>query len=95
MYDTPEERDKLRALCEEKGVAWAKAVDMVPAAQVHIREWLEEQNELQAREVLAAARESAKVAREAAEASRDSARWTMIAAIVAFLGVVVQACSGS
>lgn len=95
MYDTPEERDKLRALCEEKGVAWAKAVEMVPAAQVHIREWLEEQNEQQARAALDAARESANVAREAAIASRQSAKWTMIAAMVALLGVVVQACSGS
>lgn len=96
MYDTPEERDKWRARCEEKGTAWAKGVlpNMNPGIQVHIREWLEEENEKHARAVLDAAEESAKVAKEAAVASRDSARWTMIAAMVAFMGVLVQACSG-
>lgn len=92
--NSAEARDKWRALCDEKGMAWAKSRNMIPAIQVHINEWLEEENEKHARAVLDAAQESAKVAREAAEASRDSARWTMIAAMVAFIGVLVQACTG-
>jgi len=97
MYDTPEERAKWRAECESNGVSWAKAVlpNRAAGIQEHIREWLEEQNEQQSRAAVDAARDSAKAATAAAIASEKSARWTMIAAIVAFIGILVQAFAGS
>ncbi|WP_312517279.1 hypothetical protein [Massilia sp.] len=102
MYDTPEARARARQECEEKGEAWARAAvsDFVPGLQVHFREWLEEKSQeaatrreqeqrRQAQEAIDAARESALVARDAAEASKLSAKWTMIAAIIAGLSVLV------
>jgi predicted DNA-binding ribbon-helix-helix protein len=108
MWDTPEERARWRKDCEEKGEAWARAnlENLNPAIRVHIREWLEERaqeasalRDLEqrrlAQDAIDAARDAATVAREAAMASEKSAKWTMIAALVALIGVVVQAITGS
>ena len=101
------ERDRYRQECDEKGISWARAVlpDRLPGIQVHIREWIDERERVDAAEAAAdqrrlaqdaidAARDAATVSKEAAIAARNSARWTMVAAMIAGIGILVTVAQG-
>ena len=95
MYE--DEGPKWIAQCEEKGIDWARAQldHLNPGITVHIREWLHKKDresaEFETAESRRFTQEAIDAAKESAAASKSAAKWTMIAALISCVGVIVTA----